>query len=597
MPPGIDLGLQIALLLTLGVLCQWLAWRMRLPAILPLLLAGLLLGPVFGLLDPDGFLGDLLFPVVSLGVAIILFEGSLTLRFSDIRNVARIIRNLTSIGVIITWGVMSVAAHFIVGLEWKLSLLFGALVSVTGPTVIVPMLRSIQPTARVANILRWEGILVDPIGAVLAVLIFEMLVTGHQSESWLEFIKVITIGTFWGVAAGIALGHMLKKHLFPDYLQNYAGLAFVLLVFTASNALGKESGLIAVTVMGLVMANMKNLNVEELLSFKEHLTVVLISMLFIMLAARLDMDQVAAIGMPSLLVLAVALFIARPLSVLMSSFGTSVNFREGALLAWIAPRGIVAAAISSLFAIRLEGEVENASLIVPLTFVMIIGTVVVQSLSAGAFARRLGLSSRGEQGVLLTASNKVALMLGEALMANDIKVKVVDTRREGLQEARMRGMSTFFGSPLSEHADRYMDLTGYNWLWALSLNAEANAMVCARYRHDVGPRHVYSIQTAGADDSDQRQALATGLRSNLLFEKDISWSRLASMLGQGAVVKSTGLTEEYNFETLSASQDKQAINLFALDGKGRLKVFSPQTELAPGPGWTVVSLAIEENGK
>ncbi len=597
MPPGIDLALQIALLLTLGVLCQWLAWRMRLPAILPLLLAGLLLGPVFGLLDPDGFLGDLLFPVVSLGVAIILFEGSLTLRFSDIRNVARIIRNLTSIGVIVTWGVMSIAAHFIVGLEWKLSLLFGALVSVTGPTVIVPMLRSIQPTARVANILRWEGILVDPIGAVLAVLIFEMLVTGHQSQSWLEFIKVITIGTVWGVAAGVALGYMLKKHMFPDYLQNYAGLAFVLLVFTASNALGKESGLIAVTVMGLVMANMKDLNVEELLSFKEHLTVVLISVLFIILAARLNMDQVMAIGMPSLLVLAVALFIARPLSVLFSSLGTSVNFREGALLAWIAPRGIVAAAISSLFAIRLEGEVENASLIVPLTFVMIIGTVVVQSLTAGAFARRLGLSSRGEQGVLLTASNKVALMLGEALMANDIKVKVVDTRREGLQEARMRGMSTFYGSPLSEHADRYMDLTGYNWLWALSLNAEANAMVCARYRHDVGPRHVYSIQTAGADESDQRQALATGLRSNMLFEEDISWSRLASLLGQGAVVKSTGLTEEYNFETFNASQGKQAVNLFALDDKGRLKVFSTQTEFAPGPGWTVVSLAMEENGK
>ena len=315
MPPSIDLALQIALLLTLGVVCQWVAWRMRLPAILPLLLSGLLLGPWLGVLDPDALLGDLLFPVISLGVAIILFEGSLT----------GIIRNLTSVGVAVTWGVMSAAAHFLVGLDWQLSLLFGALVSVTGPTVIMPMLRSIQPTARVANILRWEGILVDPIGAVLAVLIFELLVTGQRSESLLEFGKVVVLGSVWGVAGGAVLGQVLKRHLMPDYLENYAGLAFVLLVFSASNALGQESGLVAVTMMGLVMANMKDLDIEELLSFKEHLTVVMISMLFIVLAARLDMDQVGGIVVPALLVLAVALFVARPLSVLLSSIGTEAR--------------------------------------------------------------------------------------------------------------------------------------------------------------------------------------------------------------------------------------------------------------------------------
>jgi NhaP-type Na+/H+ or K+/H+ antiporter len=593
MAPGVDIALQIALLLVLGAICQWLAWRMRLPAILPLLLTGLLLGPALGLLDPDAFLGDLLFPVVSLGVAIILFEGSLTLRFSDIRSVTGVIRNLTSIGVLVTWGVMGAAAHFIVGLDWKVSLLFGALVTVTGPTVIMPMLRSIRPTARIANILRWEGILVDPIGAVLAVLLFEMLLTGQESESWLEFFKVIVLGSVWGVAGGVTMGQVLKRHLIPDYLENYAGLAFVLLVFTASNALGKESGLIAVTVMGLVMANMKDLDVEELLSFKEHLTVVLISMLFIMLAARVNVDQVASIAVPSLLVLAVALFVARPLSVAVSSIGSSLTFREAVLLSWIAPRGIVAAAISALFAIRLEGQVEGAALIVPLTFVMIIGTVVVQSLTAGALARRLGLSSRGEQGVLITSSNKVALMLGEALIANGIKVLVSDTRRQGLHDARMKKMSTFFGNPLSEHADRHMDLTGYNWLWALSLNAEANAMVCARFRPEFDPRRLFSVQTAGPDESDHRQGLATGLRTNTLFARDVTWTRLASLMGKGAVTKSTPLTEEYDFEAYNADQGRQSVNLFALDNKGRLHVFCPDSEFEPGPGWTVVSLALE----
>ena len=591
MQTGIDLALQISLLMSLGVFCQWIAWRMRLPAILPLLICGIVLGPVLGFLRPDQFLGDLLFPVISLGVAVILFEGSLTLKFSEVRNVQRIIRNLTSIGVLVTAAVMATAAHFIVGLEWKLSLLFGALVSVTGPTVIVPMLRSIRPTARVANILRWEGILVDPIGAVLAVLIFEMLHTGHLSESWYEFFKVIVLGTVWGIAAGAALGWMLKKHVFPDFLKNYAALAFVLLVFTASNSLGRESGLIAVTVMGLVLANMRGLDVQELLSFKEHLTVVLISMLFIILAARLDLEAVRGIGSAALLILAVGLFVARPLSVALSSLGTSVNLREAALLAWVAPRGIVAAAISSLFALKLEGRVENVSLLVPLTFVMIIGTVVVHGLTAGTWARWLGLSSRGEQGVLITGSNKVALMLGEALMANDIKVKVADIRREGLREARMKGMKTYFGNPLSEHADRYMDMTGYNVLMAVSRVQEANAMVCNRFRHEFEPTQTFSIRNPNNHEPEHRQSLMAGLRANELFAKDVTWTKLASLVGQGAQVRSTGLTESFDFEAFRESQDKQAVNLFALDGEGKLRVFSADLELEPAPGWTIISLA------
>ena len=570
---------------------------MRLPAILPLLLTGLLLGPALDLLDPDEFLGDLLFPMVSLGVAIVLFEGSLTLRFSDVRSVARVIRNLTSIGVAVTWGVMAAAAHFIVGLEWTLSLLFGALVTVTGPTVVMPMLRSIRPTERIANILRWEGILVDPIGAVLAVLIFEMLLTGQQSESWLEFVKVIVLGSVWGVAGGVLLGQVLKRHVIPDYLENYAGLAFVLLVFTASNALGRESGLIAVTMMGLVMANMKGLDVESLLSFKEHLTVVLISMLFILLAARVDLEQVASIGVASLLVLAVALFVARPLAVALSGIGSSLSWREGVLLSWVAPRGIVAAAISALFALRLEGQAEGAALIVPLTFVIIIGTVVVQSLTAGALASRLGLSSRGEQGVLIAGSNTVALLLGEALLANDIKVLIADTRRERLHEARMKGLSTFYGNPLSEHADRHMDLTGYNWLWALSLNAEANAMVCDRLRPQFGPKRVFSVQLAGPDESDWRAGLASELRAHPLFGSGVTWSKLASLVGKGAVTRSTPLTEEYDFEAFCADQGGDAVNLFALDERGRLRVFTPGEDLAPEPGWTVVNLGMENDDK
>lgn len=591
-----DLGLMIALLLALGVVCQWIAWRLRLPAILPLILAGVALGPGLGLLDPDKFLGDLLFPVVSLGVAIILFEGSLTLRFSDIRSVRGIILNLTTIGVLVTWGVMAAAAHYLAGLSWELSLLFGALVSVTGPTVIVPMLRSIQPSSRISNILRWEGILVDPIGAVLAVLVFEFINTGQESESLLAFGKVVMLGTVWGVAGGTVLAQLIKRYVFPEYLKNYAGLAFVLLVFTTSNTLGLESGLIAVTVMGMVLANSSDISIEDLLSFKEHLTVVLISMLFILLAARLELDELTAIGPPALLILAAGLFLARPLSVALSSIGTSVNFKEIVLLSWIAPRGIVAAAIASLFALKLEGDIPEAAVIVPLTFTLILGTVIVHGLTAGWLARLLGLSSQGEQGVLLTSANSVSLLIGEALMKNDIKVLVADTRRDGLSRARNMKMKTFYGDPLSEHAEDQMDLTGYTTLMATSRNAEANAMVCARYRHEFGPQNVFSLRPTGPDEKDERKSLARGLRSNPLFGPDVSWSKLASMASQGAVIRSTKLTEKFDFEDFNAEQKDGVVILFALDEAGTLKVFGgdPQ-KFEPREGWTVVSLGPKKN--
>ena len=592
MEHGTDLALQIALVVALGAACQWLAWRLHIAAILPLLISGLMLGPVLGLLNPDEFMGELLFPVVALGVAIILFEGSLTLRFSDIHNVTRIIRNLISIGVFVTAGVMGAAAHYLIGLEWRLSLLFGALVSVTGPTVIMPMLRSIQPTARIANILRWEGIIVDPIGAVLAVLLFEMIVTGEQSQSWLEFGKVVMMGSVWGVSGGAVLGQLLKRHVFPDFLENYAALAMLLLVFTTSNALGQESGLIAVTVMGVVLANTRDLNVEELLSFKEHLTVVLISMLFILLAARLDVGAFTNLGWPVVALLAVAMFVARPLSVLISSIGTSVTLREGALLAWIAPRGIIAAAISSLFALQLEGKVENAEMLIPLTFVIIIGTVVTQSLTAGWLAKRLGLSSGGDQGVLIAASNKVAITVGEALHKSGVRVMLADTTRESLQEARMKGLETYYGNPLSEHADRFMDLTGFTELLAMSRNQESNAMVCARYRHDFGPAHVYSVQPSGVEEDNSRKELALGLRTNILFAKDASWSKLASLIGQGAVIRTTKLSEEFDYEAYRVSQSAQSVSLFALDDRGKLKVFSSASEFNPTAGWTVIGLGM-----
>jgi NhaP-type Na+/H+ or K+/H+ antiporter len=581
-----------AALVGIGAFCNWLAWRLNLPAILFLLLVGLVLGPGLGVLDPDAALGDLLFPLVSLGVAIILFEGALTLRFSDIRHVRRIIRNLTTVGVLVTWGVMGAAAHYLVGLDWPLALLFGALVTVTGPTVVAPLLRSIRPSSRVANILHWEGILIDPIGAALVVLVFEFIHSGGgEAASLLEFLKVVLIGTVIGLAAGFALAQVLKRHWLPDFLENYTSLAVVLVVFTGANVLGKESGLIAVTVLGIVLANTRGLDVRELVSFKEDLTLLLLTVLFILLAARLQVDDLLQVLWPAFGLLAVALFVARPLSVWLSGLGTSVTTREKILLSWVAPRGIVAAAVSSLFALRLAADGnEQAELLVPLTFVIIIGTVVVQSLTAGHLAKALGLSSRDQDGVLITSANRVALALGEALHKVGVTVMVVDTDRSGLHSARMRGLPTFYGNPISEYTERYLEMTPYNQLLAVSRSHDSNMVVCSQFRHQFDKRSIYTIRTGGVDDVTDEADVVPELRFTPLFQEGTTWSKLASLLSQGAEIRSTQLTEEYGLDDYRERMGSGALPLFVLDNEGRLQWITGQDRPDPGPGWTLASL-------
>jgi NhaP-type Na+/H+ or K+/H+ antiporter len=273
--------LYLAGIAVAGFACQWLAWRVKLPAILFLLLTGLILGPLTSTLNPDMLFGDLLFPVISLAVAIILFEGSLTLDLQEIRNQRKTVRQLISIGALSSWIVTACLTHWIFGIGWALSILFGALTVVTGPTVIVPMLRTVRPNANISNILRWEGILIDPIGALLVVMVYEYILAQGAAigigSGLLAFIEVILTGSVCGLAAGWLLGDWIRRQWIPEYLANLATLAMVLATFSLSNHLAHESGLLAVTLMGMWLANRKDLHLAEILNFKEHLTIVLIS--------------------------------------------------------------------------------------------------------------------------------------------------------------------------------------------------------------------------------------------------------------------------------------------------------------------------------
>lgn len=455
------IALSLAGIALISLLAQWLAWSVRVPAILFLLLSGLLLGPVTGLLDPDQLLGDLLFPLVSLSVAIILFEGALTLHLTELKGIGKVVRNLCSTGMVTSFAVIGAASYFLLGLDWRVAMVLGAVLVVTGPTVIAPMLNVIRPVREVDKILRWEGIVIDPIGALFAVLVFEAVRLGSQGDlvghTLLALAKTVGVGSLIGVGAGWLTTLLIRKDWLPVSLHKFGVLALVLVTFTLSDWLSHESGLLAVTVFGIWLANQEGLDLEEVLAFKEDLAVILISSLFILLAARLDLAQLWQLGPMVLALLCVVQFVARPLCILVSTRGSDLPWRARALLAWIAPRGIVAAAVSASFAISMhEAGIEDADKLVPLVFAVIIFTVVLQSLTATPLARLLDMRQSAPNVWLLIGANSVARAIGKALADQGIPVQLSDPAWEHCKLARMSGLPCYFGNPQSEHAERHL---------------------------------------------------------------------------------------------------------------------------------------------
>lgn len=579
----------------IGITSQWLSWWLKLPAILFLLIGGIIAGPITGWLEPDTLFDDLLFPFVSLAVAVILFEGSLTLKFEQIRGLQQVVINLVSVGMLVTWAVTATATYLLLDIGWELALLFGAITVVTGPTVIIPMLRTVRPNSRLTNILRWEGIVIDPIGALLAVLVFNFIITGQGSDALgstlLGFGTILVVGIVMGAVPGYLLGLLLRHHLLPEYLHNLTTLTLVFAVFVISNSLYHESGLLAVTVMGLWLANMKGVHIHDILSFKESLSLLFISGLFIILAARLDLNALIELGWPALFVLLAIQFIARPLKVLVSTFRSSLNWRERSLLGWIAPRGIVAAAVSALFALRLQQEGMNeAAILVPLTFMVIIGTVVLQSATARLFAIWLGVAEPEPRGFLIIGANPVARAIGQALQEQEFNVLLTDTTWENIRAARMAGLPTYYGNPISAHADQCLDLVGIGRMLALSPMADVNVLAGLRFRREFGLGSIYTLQTAQEKDAPDKLIAAEEHRGYRLFGEDVTFSKLSSLLSQGAEIHDTRLGDDFSFEDFKNKYGKRATPLFAIDPRSRIQVFVVDGKLAPDTDWVVLSL-------
>ncbi|EML0897330.1 sodium:proton antiporter [Vibrio parahaemolyticus] len=584
----------------IGLGCQWLAWRLRLPAILFLLLAGLIVGPFMQWLKPDEILGNLLFPLVSLAVAVILFEGSLTLNFKEIRGVSGSVWSIVSIGAIISWAATSVATHYFLGFTWELAMLFGSLTVVTGPTVIVPLLRTVRPNSTLANILRWEGILIDPLGALFVVMVYEFIVSHSAVNSMEVFGTIIAVGVILGVASGAAVATVLRRAWLPEYLQPFAVLMVVLGVFSVSNHIESEAGLLTVTVMGMWLANAKDINIQQILHFKEHLTILLITGLFIFLAARISLDDFAALGSGALLLFVFMQLVSRPLSIFLSTMRSNLNLKDKLFLSWVAPRGIVAASISSLFAIKLtEYGVDGASLLVPMTFMVIIGTVVLQSATARPMAIALGVAEPAPRGFLLIGANRVAREIGQALARYDRRVLMTDSNWEYISQVRMMGLDYYYGNPISSHADDNLNMIGIGQVVALTPDQHFNIMACMQFVDEFGEDKVHCLQKVKTNgNGNEKHSVAQEYHGKLLMGGNVSYTQLASLLSRGAEIKHTKLSETFTYQDyLEHHKTNLVIPLFNVEDKGKIQFCDDPDQFAPSSTSTIVSLILPESAQ
>jgi NhaP-type Na+/H+ or K+/H+ antiporter len=579
-------GPTLAVIVGVGMAAQWLAWRTQIPSIILLLVSGLLLGPVFHVIDPDEFLGGTLFPIVSLSVALILFEGGLDLPPRELKAAGTVVRRLISVGALVTFVVAAWGAHQFFDLSQGAAIVLAAVLIVTGPTVVGPLLRFVRPSGRTGPMLRAEGILIDPIGATAALIAFEVALANDTGEAVASVVGVIALTLVAGIGIGFALAygldHALRRFLIPDHLANPITLAFVIVGFVLSNEVQEESGLLTVTVMGIWLARRDSAAVRQLLEFNESLRTLLISALFILLAARIETDQLQDVAVPSLGFLALLVFVARPATVLVSTLRSSLSWRERLFLMSMAPRGIVAAAVSSIFALRLEEEgVAGGELIVPIVFLVVIGTIVVYGFLAGPIARRLGLAEARANGVLIVGAHPAARGLAKALNDLDVKAMLVDTDPYNVTRAVALGLPARRLSVLTEEATHELDLRGIGRILAMTSNDEVNALATTRFARVFGRRETFQLKP---ESRPRHGDLPEELLGRIIGIEGIDYATIDERTRQGWRVRSAEASD-----TLASATSDDTFLPFARVFDGQLAIIC-RNDAVPSQG-VVIGLA------
>jgi len=598
-----------ALIGALGLGAQWLAWRLQAPAIVLMALAGLAAGPVWSLifgdplLDPSSTFGDLLRPIVSLCVAVILFEGGLILKFENLRDAGAAVRRVVFFGGPLAWMLGSLAARYAPGLDWASAIVFAGVMVVTGPTVIMPLMRQSKLSGRPAQFLKWEGIVNDPIGALFAVAAYEVIRVASQGDSivgagvWI--LAAAGIGVALGIIFGLGISRAFRAGWTPEYLKAPLIFASIILCYALAEQVEKEIGLVAVTAYGMTLANSKLADLSELRKFKEDIAVLLVSGVFVILTADLTPAIISsALNLNTLLFLLAMLFVVRPLSVWIATAGT-LNRKEALLLGWIAPRGIVAVAVSGLFGSLLvdlsrEGRFyfSGADQIVPLAFAMVFTTVVLHGFTIGPLARKLGLARSEKPGVLLVGANSWSVEFAKALKSVKIDVIVADSNYRRLRPAREAGLDTFLGEVLSEDAEIRLDHSRFATVVALSTNDSHNALVCSQFAPEVGRHRVYQLSLSEGDETDDK-SVGSSARGRTLIKRGRTYDGLIRDQYRGWNFSRTRLTEKYTLEQYLADRPKGDL-VAEIRPDGTLVLLGPSREARGGEGATIISFAPDQ---
>ncbi len=592
----------LIIIVSLGVFSQWIAWWLRIPAIVLFLACGTIAGPVLGVINPSEDIGDVLGPLVSLAVAMILFEGGMRLRLHEFKETASGVKRLVSLGAVLSWTFTTLAAYYIGGLGIEVSLLLGAILIVTGPTVIVPMLRQSGLNRRTASYLKWEGIINDPIGALLAVMIFQYFVfTSAGAGSDHVFVNLgwaILISLILGGGVAWTLAWAFNHTWVPEYLKAPLTFAFVLVIYGIASSIFAEAGLLAVTVMGMVMGNMNFAGMGELRRFKEYITILMVSTVFVVLTADIDPDVLRHLDWHAAALVFAIMFVVRPAAVLLSTAFTDMDWRDRALLAWIAPRGIVASAVAGLFGPRMvEAGYDGAELLLPLIFAVVFATVILHGFSIRRIAKWLKLAAE-PHGVLIAGASPWSTELARAL-TNELNVQVllVDSSWHRLRAARLAGVRVLYGEVLSEQVQQSLELNEISCLLAATSNDAYNALVCSHFGTSLEHDRVFQLPMYAADEQNDSKVVARPLRGRPAFHENAQYEELWRRHFQNWQFYKTRITDGYSSEDFRRDCPADAIVIGILHEQGNLLFNPAKNGNRPGVGDTVIYYAPKKQGE
>ncbi len=576
-----------------GVAAQWVGWRFRLPAIIPLLILGALVGPIFGWVKPDAMLGPAMRPTIGMVVAVIVFEGGLNLNLRELRSAGSGVIRLVVLALPLNWLFGSMAGHFIGHMSWSVAVLFGSILVVTGPTVIMPLLRQAKLEPRAAAFLKWEAIVNDPLGASLTLLLLGYLLLLRQEGGDLAALSGLTLRSLAGVVidGGIGVGlpfvirYAFHRDLAPEYLKTPILLAGALAVYAIGESIAPETGLIGATLFGVTLANIDVTGLQELRRFKESLTVFLVSGLFILLTANIDPKVLRHISWPILGTAAAILFLVRPLAITLATIGAKVTWRERLLVGWIGPRGVVAAAVAGLAGAQLTAAgYRDGALILPMVFLVIAASVVLHGLTLGPLARLLGLASGEPPGLLIVGASPWTIALAKVLRSTGVPTLITDPDFQALRPARKDGLRTLRIEILSGVGEELIDLRGIEYLLAATGDDAYNALVCTRFAPDLGRERVH--QPAFSVESGEGLATSREWRGKIAIHDDLHHGRLVELTKAGYVFKVSQVEEAGVLPSVSGVEGWPVL---AVGAGGALSFFSPEQDLTVSAGDKIVS--------